>query len=92
MYAPKELAPGLVGAATLASSVPSMSRYSVQALCRVSPFPQALGGEWWLLFTALISTLAHKGKSQALLSAPQDVRPLNCLQLQTAWALNPGFR
>lgn len=46
-----------------------------------------------LVYHALISTLAHKvSTSQALLSAPQDVRPLNCLQLQTAPALSPGFR
>lgn len=45
------------------------------------------------MFTTLISTLAPKvSKRQALLSAPQDVRPLNCLQLQTAPALSPGFR
>lgn len=41
MYAPQELAAGLMGTATLASSVPCVS------LCSVSPLPQAPVGVGW---------------------------------------------
>lgn len=42
------------------------------ALCGVSPLPGLWAGsrERWPLFTGLVSTLAHKGKSRALPSAP----------------------
>lgn len=96
MYAPWELAAGLVGAAAFTSSVPvpSVSHYPVEALCRGSPLPQATG-RWGdgdsCLQHSLQPWLTRVSKSQALLSAPQDVRPLNCLQLQTARALSPGF-
>jgi hypothetical protein len=58
------------------------------ALCRVSPLSQAVGGELWPLFTALVSTLAHKGKSQAQ-SALQDARPHNRVQLQSVQGPQP---
>lgn len=74
--------------------VPRWPCHPLLAVCGLSPPSQAVdeSGVQWPLFTVNVSTLAHKGESQALLSAPQDARPHNCLQLQTAPALGPGFR
>lgn len=95
MYAPQELASGLMGTATLASSVPCVSLWSsgtVQSKPSSSGSSGGGVGNGGSVYHAHFN-LGSQGKySQALLSAPQDVRPLNCLQLQIAPALSPGFQ
>lgn len=63
------------GTVGLAWEVPSMSCCPLLAAGPCSQgalFPRLWvgSGELWPLFTVLVSTLAHKGKSQALPSAP----------------------
>lgn len=70
-------AAGLGVVMSLASAVPAKSCYPLLLPGHVRSEPSNPGcGLWagsrepWPLFTALVSTLPHKGKSQALLSAP----------------------
>lgn len=69
MYAPQELAAGLTGTATLASSVPCVSRCVWLSVgcrhCAVSPLPQATVGVGWGMAALVYHThfnLGSQGK------------------------------
>lgn len=87
MYAPQELAASLVGAATLASSVPSMSCYPVQA-GTVQTESSSPGSGWGNGGSCLQHSFQPwLTRVRARPCCPlQRMRPLNCLQLQTAQA------